>query len=544
MASQTRRLRAVAALALAAGLAAPTLAPSFHPAPALAASAHASNGILRITDEGVNDLSSIDPPNPSACDAQSSVVQSLIYGNLVHQDANLKIQPDAASSWKVSNDGKVYTFTLRPGLKFADGTPVTAADVVYTINRAFQPQYSSGLVDYYLGHIVGGLDVSNKKAKTVKGIKAIGTNKVQITLDQPEAVILNQLAYCVAGIVPRHLIQKYGNSWTDHALSTGPFYVKSWKHGQEIDLAPNPYYWRGKPKLKGVDVLFVQNTETAYNLYHTGGADVMGVVNFPSNHIKDVQGTPDLHAHAHLFTEFLTMALRKKPFDNPLVRQAFSYAINRDTIVKLLNYRFLPAHSLLPPGMPGYNPKLVGETYDRARAAQLLAKAGYPNGKGFPKVTLNVDGGDNDGQTKAIALKEFWKGVLNVDVGLNSLEHGAYLNALSTRTYQMAFIQWGADYPDPQDFLSLILQSKSSGNNGGWKNAQFDSLTERADVMPHDSPERYKLYQQAEAIAMKEVPIIVLDWGKSYILIRPSVHGLTVNGLGLAAENWANVTIG
>ncbi len=548
MISRTRRTRTLAALALAAGLVGPAVAPSLAPQRTLASSthalAHASDGILRMADEGENDLKSIDPPSPNSSDAQSNVVQNLIFGNLVRQDQNLNIQPNGAASWETSNGGRVYTFTLRSGLKFADGTPVTSADVVYTLNRAFAPEYSSGLVDYYLGHIVGGPPVSIKKAKTVAGVTAIGPNKVRVTLDQPEAVILNQLAYSVAAIVPRRLIEKYGSSWTDHAVGTGPFYVKQWKHGQEIDLAPNPYYWRGKPKLKGLNVEFIQSAETAYNLYHTGGVDVMGVVNFPSNHIKDVRGTPDLHAHAHLFTELLTLNENGKPFNNPLVRQAFSYAVNRDTVVKLLNGRFLPAHSLLPPGMPGYNSSLAGQTFDVNRARQLLAKAGYPNGQGFPKVTLNIDGGDNDGQTKAVALKEFWKRVLNVDVGLNQLEHSAYIAALTARKYQIAFIQWGADYPDPQDFLSLLLQTRSGGNNGGYSNPTFDRLTRQADVLPHSSPQRYRLYQQAERIAMDDAPIVVLDWGESYILIRPSVHGLSVNGLGLVAPNWADVTVG
>ncbi len=543
MIGRTRRYRVLATLALAVGLAGPAFVPSLSPARTLASSLGASDGILRMADEGENDLKSIDPPVPSACDAQSNWVQSLIFGNLVRQDQNLAIQPDMASSYTITNDGRVYTFTLRPGLKFADGVPVTSDDVVYTLNRAFAPTYASGLVDYYLGHIVGGPAVSANKAKTVSGIKAIGANKVQITLDHPEAVILNQLAYCVADVVPRHIVEKYGASWTDHALGAGPFYVKQWKHGQELDLAPNPYYWRGAPKLKGIVVEFIQNTETAYNLYHTGGVDVMGIVNFPGNHIKDVQGTPDLHAHAHLFTEFLTFNARVKPFGNPLVRQAFSYAINRATIATLLNNRFLPARTLLPPGMPGYNPNLAGQTFDPTRAKALLAKAGYPNGQGFPKVTLNVDGGDNDGQTKAIALKEFWQQVLGVNVGLNQLEHGAYLDSLTNKTYQVAFIQWGADYPDPQDFLSLILQSTSGGNNGGYHNATFDSLTMQADILPHDSPQRYKLYQQAEAIAMADAPIAVLDWGKDYILIRPSIKGLTVNSLGITAPNWADVTL-
>jgi oligopeptide transport system substrate-binding protein len=545
--STPRRLRPFAVLALLAGLTAPCLAPSLRAGHAHAAMVAASGGILRISDEGESDLASIDPPSPNAGDAQSNVVEKLVFGGLVRLDQHLRVQPDASASWTMSHDGKVYTFTLQPGLKWGDGSPLTAQDVVWSFNRAFSPAYASGGVSFYLAHILGGLDVVNKRARTVKGVKAIGTNKVQITLDQPAAVFLDDLAYSVAALVPRHLIEKYGNTWTEHAVGTGPFVVKKWKHNQEIDLAPNPYYWRGKPKLAGVNVEFIQNTETAYNLYRTGGVDIMGIINFPGNHLKDVRGLPDFHTGPQLYTEFLTVNERRRPLDNVLLRRALSYAINRTTLVKLLNYRFLPAHGMLPPGMPGYDPHLVGQTFDPTRVRKLLAQAGYPNGKGLRKMTLNVDGGDNDGQTKAIALKEFWKRVLNVDVTLNQLEHGAYINALTANNFDIAFIQWGADYPDPQDFLSLLSQSNSPYNNSGFKNAQFDALTRQADVMPHDSPARFAKYRQAERIVLDDVANIMLDWGKHNVLIRPKVHGLTVTALGGGSElipaNWTDVTI-
>jgi len=143
-----RPRRALTAFALTVGLAAGACVPSLAPARTLASSVHASDGMLRMSDEGENDLKSIDPPAPNSSDAQSNVVQNLIFGNLVRQDQSLHIQPDAAASWTITNDGRTYTFTLRPGLTFADGTPVTASDVVYSLNRAFSPQYSSGLVDY------------------------------------------------------------------------------------------------------------------------------------------------------------------------------------------------------------------------------------------------------------------------------------------------------------------------------------------------------------------------------------------------------------
>lgn len=509
-----------------------------------AATGHASDGILRISDEGENDLPSIDPPSPNAGDAQSNLVEGLIFGGLVRIDDKLHIQPNAASSWQISNGGKTYTFTLRKGLKFGDGTPISADDVVWSFNRAFSPDFASGAADYYLGHIVGGSDVTNKKAKTVKGIKAISSDKVQITLDQPEAVILYQLAYSVADIVPRHLIEKYSKTWTEHAVGIGPFTVKQWKHGQEIDLAPNPYYWRGQPKLKGVIVEFVQSADTAYNLYRTKAVDVMGAIHFPNNRLGEVKSTPDFHEVAQLFTEYLTPNEHKAPFNNVLVRRAFSYAFDRAALARVLNNRVLPASGILPPGMPGFNPQLKGQVFNPTLAKQLLAQAGYPGGKGLPKITLSVDGGDPDGPTKANLLREYWKQVLGVDVSTPTIEHGAYNDALTARNYQIAFIAWGADYPDPQNFLSLQLQSGTGNNNGDYRNPTFDRLTMQADIMPVNSRERYELYRKAEQIAVNDAAWIVLDWAKADVLIRPSVHGLIVNALGLTAPNWATVTVG
>src|SRR5919202_4169376 len=246
VAAQLDKLRSVAVLALAAGLAAACLAAAPGAARTYPSAVPARGGILRLSDEGANDLSSIAPPSPQANDAQSNLVEGLLFGGLVRLDQNLHVRADGASAWTISNDGKTYTFTLRPGLKFADGTPLTAQDVVWSFNRAFSPAFAGGATESYLGDIVGGTDVAHKKATTVRGIKAIGTRTVQITLGQPAAFILDQLAYSVGDIVPRRLVEKYGSHWTDHAYGTGPFMVKQWPHGRQIELVPNPYYWRGE----------------------------------------------------------------------------------------------------------------------------------------------------------------------------------------------------------------------------------------------------------------------------------------------------------
>jgi oligopeptide transport system substrate-binding protein len=543
VAARLGRLRSVAVLALAAGLAAACLAAAPGAARTYLSAVPARDGILRLSDEGVNDLSSIDPPSPQANDAQSNLVEGLLFGGLVRLDQNLHVRADGAAAWTISNSGKTYTFTLRPGLRFADGTPLTAQDVVWSFNRAFSPAFAAGAAESYLGDIVGGTDVAHKKAKVVRGIKAIGTRTVQITLARPAPFILDQLAYAVGDIVPRRLVEKYGSHWTDHAYGTGPFMVKQWKHGREIDLAPNPYYWRGQPRLSEIIIRFIPNADVAYRLYRSGALDVMGAVHFPSNRLLEAQRLPGFHVAPQLFTEYLTPNQHKAPFNNVLVRRAFSYAIDRGVIARLLSNSVLPARGILPPGMPGYDPTLAGQTFNPTLARHLLARAGYPDGKGLPRITLNVDGGDPQGQMKAVALREFWQQAMHVNVTLNVLEHGAYNDALAARAYQLAFIAWSADYPDPQNFLSLQLQTGTANNNGGYSNPTLDRLTREADALVNDDARRYRLYDEAEKIALRDAAWMVLDWAKAEMLIRPSVHGLVLTGLGLVAPNWADVTI-
>ena len=501
--------------------------------------------VLRLADEGVQDLADVDLDPPAEnLGANAIEVISLVFGGLVRLDQNLRVQPDGASSWTISPDKRTYTFHIRKGLKFADGSPVTAEDFAYSLNRAFAPQFINGNTDYYLGHIVGGPEVTNKKAVSISGVRVINPSTLAITTDVPTAAFLDQLSFSASYVVPKKLIEQYGKKWTEHAVGTGPFYVKRWQHGKEIDLAPNPYYWRGKPKLSQLRVIFVQNPDTAYNLYRTGGLDIVGVQTFPPDKLASARHEAGFVAIPQLSTQYIPPNERKAPFDNVRVRRAFSFAINRDVLVnRFLGGQYTPARGILPPGMPGYNANLTGEIFDPAQAKKELAQAGYPNGQGFPAVTLSYSTGDAGQSALAPVLQRFWKEYLGVNVALNGMEAGAYNNLLTARNYQLAFINWGEDYPDPQDFLSLQLQTGAGNNNGSYSDPTFDQLTRRADVLVGNNDRRFQLYQEAEKRALAAAAWIVLYHGKSATIINPRVHGVIVNGGGVTAPNWATVTI-
>jgi ABC-type transport system substrate-binding protein len=531
---------AVAAICLAALLAGCASSSS---SGALKGASHPAQ-VLTLADEGTADLTpaDLDPPAENLGAGAIEVI-SLVYGGLVRLDSNLHVAPDGASSWTVSHGGTVYTFHIRKGLKFADGTPCTATDFAYSLNRAFSPHFANGNTGYYLNSIVGGAAVTAGKAKTISGVRVLNQSTLRITIAQPSVAFLDQLAFSASYAVPRRVIKKYGSGWTAHAIGTGPFYVRRVQHSKEIDLAPNRYYWRGKPKLSQVRVLFFSSADSAYNEYRSGGLDVVGAVSFPPDKLVAAQKRPDFHLVPQLFTEYLTPNEKNAPFNNVHVRRAFSLAVDRNILTsKFLHDQFAPAHGILPPGIPGYDSKLKGQTFSPTTAKAELTAAGY-HGKGLPSVTLSYSSGDPGQQAAAPVLQRLWSKYLGVNVQLQSMEQGAYNNALTARNYQLAFISWGADYPDPQNFLSLQLQTGSGNNNGSFSDKQFDALTHQADVTVNNDAKRFALYRKAEVIALDKAAWIVLWWGKSAMLIEPKVHGLVINAGGLTARNWADVTI-
>ena len=542
---------APAATSAPAPTAAPTEPPTAYPAPATAAPAAGGGGTLRWAVEGVNELPALDPPLAGA--SQSVGVISLVFEGLVRLDSDLKVAPAGAESWDISDGGKTFTFHIRKDLKFADGTPVTAEDFAYSLNRAFGKDFANGNAGYYLSNIVGATDVTSGKAQTISGVKVIDPATLEIDLQTPATYFLDQLTFPASFVVSKKAVEANPQSWTDTAFGTGPFMVKEWKHNQSITLVPNPNYWMGKPKLDAIELPFYQDAETAYKLYQTGELDIMGTYNFPTTHIPDVAKLPDFHQVNQFFVAYIGFNNVKKPFNDVKVRQAFAKALDKKTITeKVLEGAVVQADTLIPPGMPGFNPGAKVQTFDVAAAKQLLADAGYPDGKGFPKIAFAVNNQDPNYAKLAAAFQQMWKENLGVQVDINTEELAKFNDDLTATantpdapealTFYLSV--WGADYPDPQNFVSQQLRTGVGNNNGHYSNAEFDKLVDQADVGT-DVEARYKLYQQAEQIALDEVGWLPLYYGKTNLLLRPTVSGLVVTPQGLFPKpDWTQVTVG
>jgi peptide/nickel transport system substrate-binding protein/oligopeptide transport system substrate-binding protein len=505
---------------------------------------------LRWSLEGISDLTSIDPARPG--DAPTITVINNVFGGLVRLDANLQVQPDGASEWSVSDDGLTYTFTLREGLKFADGTPVTAGDFVYSINRALAPDTASYGAPFQLGHIVGAQDVVDGKASEASGLKVADDRTLQITLDQPIAYFLAQLTYPYTFVVPKQLVES-GADWETRAYGTGPYKVQEWKRGQSVLLSANENYWAGKPGIANILHVFNKDSETAFQLYQTGQLDIMGSQQnpIPAAHVAEVQNLPDFKSSASLATRYIGFNNQKAPFDNVDVRRAFALATDKATLAEqVLGGNVVPADRILPTGLVGTQLPITPLAFDQAAAKQALSKAGFADGQGLPPITLAY-AQEGDNELVAQALQGLWQQNLGVQVTLQSYELATFSQNLNTTFYtpteglQFYLSIWGADYPDPQNFLSQQLRSDVPNNNGHYSNAEFDKLVDEADKLGNqaDIDRRLQLYNQAEQIAIDEVGWLPLYYPKFQLLVRPRVQGLEVTPTGLVAPDWTKVML-
>jgi oligopeptide transport system substrate-binding protein len=505
---------------------------------------------LRWSLEGITDLQTLDPA--TAGDTASFTVLSLVYSGLVRFDEHLEVMPDAASDIQVSQDGKEYTFTIREGLTFADGTPVQARDFAYSLNRVLQPATNSFAGPDQFGVIAGAADVTTGKAHEASGIRVIDPRTLQIVLDQPIAFFLSQLASPYGYVVPQKLVES-GPQWQEQAYGTGPYRVMEWKHGESLMLEKNERYWRGTPQTAYIFMPFNADSETAFQQYVAGQLDIMGnqQTPIPASRVQQVQSLPDFRSSAVLVTRYIGFNNAVPPFDNVDLRRAFAMAVDRTQLVsKVLADTAVPATRILPTGMLGTQLPIQPLGFDPAAAKDALMQAGYTDGSHVPEVTLAY-ANEGDNALVVQALQQMWKENLGVEVRLQSYQLNDFNNALDTTYYtpteglQFYFSVWGADYPDPENFLSRQLRTGVRNNNGHFSDSRFDQLVDEADRMHTRTQfqQRLQLYNQAEQIAISRVGWLPLYYPKFNVLIRARVQGLVLTPNGIFAPDWSKVRL-
>src|SRR5579885_3280293 len=363
-------------------------------------------------------------------------------------DDQLKVRPQRAQSWQESADGLSWTFTLKPNLKFSDGSPLTSQDVAYSIDRALQPDTRSSTAASYLGLIKDSDKLLAGKVKTLIGssLKTPDENTIVIETNRKASYFLDTLTYPTAYVVQKSLIDKYGKQFTDHLQEgggAGPFKVQQYAHGKEIVFVPNPNYYGPKPQLQKIIMPFYKDVSTAYKAYQTGQIDITGV---PSSNMEQAKRlSKEFHQTPELTTFYYAMNYLVKPFDNIKIRQAFSLAINRDQIARSIwKGTRIPTYHIVPQGMPGYNPDLTGPagvkatTGDPARAKQLLQEGlqemGLSSVSQLPPIKLTYPVGSQDADNEIAAVIQMWHTNLGVSVKADPVDFNRLLDETTAAT--------------------------------------------------------------------------------------------------------------
>lgn len=501
----------------------------------------AARQILTFPNVGVADSASLDPALVvEATDPNTSLITSMIYSSLVKSDINLNVVPDQAV-WDISTDGKVYTFHLKSGIAFSDGTPITAQTYVYTLTRALLPEVQSPDAALFEGVIAGASNVIKGKTKTLTGVKALNNQTLQITLTRPTPYFLQMLTTPVYFPVNKHLIDQYGQEdWPNHVAGSGagsgPFMIKQWDRSVKMVLVPNPFYYGERTKLTQVNMIFVNDPTTAFATYRAGQYDFAW--NLTQTDQAAVKGLPGFIRTPQLETDALFFNNKMPPFDNVVVRKAFAYATDKVTLAHtVFTDSVVPAPTIIPPGMPGYQQSYSGIPYDVVQAKTLLQSV-YPDVRTMPPITFSYPSSEVT-QQEANALGLMWLNVLGIQVTLHAVEPTAYNDELVRHQVQFGFAQWNADFPDPYDCLDLNLLSTAAANSGQWSNSTFDQLVMQADKASGGT--RIGLYNQAEQVAIEEVGWLPLDHQMVAAVIPSWVRGVTLNANGLYFGDWSGV---
>ena len=459
-----------------------------------------------------------------------NVIANLMVG-LTEFDKNLKPAPVIAKSWDMLEGGRKIVFHLRDDVMWSDGKKVRAQDFEYSWKRLLNPKTASEYA-YTLFDILNAEAYSQGKLTddSQVGVKALDDSTLEVRLKHPTSYFLSITTFEVTYPQRQDVIEKFGTKWTDpeHIVTNGPFLLTSWKHENEIQLKANPNFFPGKPAIENVEMFMINELTTALAMYEQGQLDFIDNHSIPILEKPRLAKAPGFKHVPQLRGEYYGFASFRKPFDDPRVRKAFAMAIDRSVIPKLLRGGEQPASSWIPPGMLAHNSKL-GLPYNPPEARRLLREAGYPDGKGFPQVSLGYNTLE-DKKIVAEAIQGMWKRNLGVLVRLENLEWKVFLKRLQNDPPHIFRSGWGADYPDPDNFMKLFT-SFSGQNYSRWKNARYDQLLEQA-AREMNEQKRVRLYNEAQKLLCEvDVSIVPLFNTAESTVLNPRYTGLEYNSM-------------
>lgn len=468
-----------------------------------------------ITICNANEPESLDPHIVTGV-SEMRITKALFDGLTRLEPRNAAPVPAIAARWDISPDGRTYTFHLRTNAVWSTGEPITSADVVWSWFRALNPA-TAGDYAGQLFYIKGAEDWYNGKLKEQSqvGIRAVDEHTVQVELNSPLAFFLELCSFPTLAVVPRQVIEEHGDRWL-HAKplpTSGAFTLGAWRVNDKVRLLRNPRYWdAANTPSEIIDVLPTGSANTALNLYETGVADIVWDKDLVPTELMDLLAKrPDFHSFTYLGTYFYRFNVTKPPFTDARVRRAFALATDKNRIIsKLTKGAERPATHFVPEGVANYS-AATAPGFDPEAARKLLADAGFPGGKGFPRVNYTFFGAAGGGAKLhgkvGIELQQMWRDVLGVEIELRQIERKVFYSSQSKLDYDISMSSWIGDYNDANTFLDLFT-STSGNNRTGWANARYDALVKAANLET-DLPKRAEIFRQAETLLIaEETPVV------------------------------------
>ncbi len=501
-----------------------------------------------------NESAGITSLDPAFAKDQANIwACNQLFNSLVQLDSELHILPCLAQAWDISPDGKTYTFHLRTNVcfhqtdyyRFSGIRHMTAHDVVYSFNRLVHPHTASP------GAWV--LAAVQRKSDGTLAVSAPNDSTVTIQLSHPFPPFLGLLSMQYCSIIPREVVEKYGKDFRKYPVGTGPFMFKTWKEGVKLIMVKNPDYFETDslgchlPYLDAIAVTFIIDKQSAYMEFVKGNLDFMSGLDASYKDellTRNGELNPVYEKKIHMLsmpylnTEYLGFLMDKHDPQNPLlikeVRQAINYGFDRKKMLRFLrsNIGMAGIHGMIPYGMPPYSDSaLYGYDYNPQKARELLAKAGYPNGKNMPPVKLYVTENYMDiTQYIAHELEQ-----IGINIEMVKIQPAILRQFISKSEINFFRGSWIADYPDAENYLSLFYSDNFCPNGPNYthyQNATYDRLYQLSQATTNDSI-RNCYYRQMDSLMMNDAPVVILYYDKVLRFVSNKIQGMENNSMNL-----------
>ena len=494
----------------------------------------------------------IDPALNSAVDGGNMILHT--FECLLTVDQEGKLAPGQAESWETSEDGLTWTFHLRDGLKWSDGSALTANDFVYSWRRVCDPMVAAPYAETVLGMVEGYADAIGGNLEAL-GVEAPDDKTLVVHLSQPCSYFGSLAAFATLSPVQQATIDANGDGWAVNAdtyITNGCFYISEWVPGSYIMCTKNPNYWNADAiKLDGIKFNLIEDPNASYSAYQTG--EVLFIKDVPTEEIPSLEGNEEFYVDPIIGTYYLSLNTEREPFNDPKVRKALSLAIDREYVANtLMQGTYSPASNFMGPGWidtdgsqfidnaNGGKPYIDTANHEAnvEEAKQLLADAGYPDGAGFPAITYSTN---DAGYHKVVAeyLQQAWAEI-GVELQVDIVEWASFTPMRRNGDYDASRNGWVGDYSDPSNMLDL-LYSSNGNNDGKFNNAEYDAAMDTSRTTL-DAAERSAALHKAEDIIMNEAACVPVAYYNDFWLQSSKIQNMWHSAYGYWYFMYADIT--